>query len=162
MGRFHRSKPIMCGPHRLFNHRLKKSQLALNLTNGFLTDRSKPIVSRHDHLLKIHACSESSRRMIGSIELCFFFSISLCFTTSRSDTIVFLTDGVKARRTISQLHQLTDENGPSVRSHQMDRSCVHGIRVSCHNSSFYPGWDMRYCPITFALLIQAILVSEVR
>ena len=53
----------------------------------------KTIVCGYVHRLKIHACSESSRRMLGSIELHFSQHVVVFYVTAL-DTIRFLTDGV--------------------------------------------------------------------
>ena len=127
MDRFHRTKPIVCGPHRLFIHRLKKSNLVLNLTDGFLTDRTKPIVCRHVHRLKIHAFSESNRRMLGSIELRFFQHVVVFYVTAFWHNRFFnwWCVGTTDHQSASSVNRWKN---PSVRFHRMDRSCVRGIR----------------------------------
>ena len=128
MDRFHRSKPIVCGPHRLFNHRFKKRQLALKLTYRLVTDRSKPIVGRHDHRLKTHACSESSRRMLGRIELHFFST--LCVLRHR-----VLTQSDFERMVCTHIRPSGRFSGEPMKTVRrtiligLVRPCVQGLRV---------------------------------
>ena len=75
-----------------------------NRTAGPLGDRTKPMVSTEKHRFKTRACSESSRRMLGSIDLRFIQHVE-CFTSPRSDPLGFWTDGVYTYQAVRPLQR---------------------------------------------------------
>ena len=111
-GIFSSDIPTVCGPHRTFPSEFRK-RTCFKIT----------IVCVELRRRKKHACSESSRRMLGSIELNFSRLVVVFYITALW-TVGIGSDSVYAR----QLERNSDGKFHRILPHRKFRSCIRGIR----------------------------------